>query len=56
MITCSQNNIPMKMLKGQVENEVTRSNLQKMLDVELIIDFHCIFPLLELTHTLFKYA
>jgi hypothetical protein len=27
-----------------------------MLDVELIFDFHYIFPLFELTHTLFKYA
>jgi len=45
-----------KMSKDHIENEVARSNLQKLLDLELILGFHCILPLLELIHTLIKYT
>ncbi len=45
-----------KMSKDHIENEVARSNLQKLLDLELIIGLHCILPLLELVHTLIKYT
>jgi len=37
-----------KMSKDQIENEATRSNLQKLLDLELILGLHCILSLLEL--------
>ncbi len=45
-----------KMLEDQFENKVSRFDLQKMFNVELILSFHCILPLLELVHTLIKYA
>jgi hypothetical protein len=45
-----------KMLEDQIENKVARFDLQKMFDVELILSFHYILPLLELVHTLIKYA
>jgi hypothetical protein len=45
-----------KMSKDHIENEVARSNLQKLLDLELIFGLHCILPLLELIHTLIKYT
>jgi predicted RNA-binding protein YlxR (DUF448 family) len=45
-----------KMLDDQIENETIRSNLQKLLNLEFIIALHCILPLLELVHTLIKYA
>jgi hypothetical protein len=44
------------MSKDHIGNEVARSNLQKLLDLELIFGFHCILPLLELVHTLIKYT
>jgi hypothetical protein len=44
------------MLEYHIENEVARSNLQKLLDLELIFGLHCILPLLELVHTLIKYT
>ncbi len=37
-----------KMSKDHIENEVARSNLQKLLDLELILGLHYILPLLEL--------
>jgi hypothetical protein len=43
-----------KVSKDQIENEATRSNLQKLLDLELILGLHCILPLFELVHTLIK--
>ncbi len=45
-----------KMLKDQIENETIRSNLQKLLNLEFILRLHCILLLLELVHTLIKYA
>jgi hypothetical protein len=45
-----------EMSKDQIENEATRSNLQKLLDLELIFGLHCILSLLELVQTLIKYT
>ncbi len=45
-----------KMSKDQIENEATRSNLQKLLDLELIFGLHSILSLLELVHNLIKYT
>jgi hypothetical protein len=45
-----------KMSKDQIENETTRSNLQNLLDLELILGFHCILSLLELVHNLIKHT
>jgi hypothetical protein len=45
-----------KMSKDQIENEATRSNLQKLLDLELILGLHGILPLCESIHTLIKYT
>jgi hypothetical protein len=36
-----------KMLEDQIENEATRSNLQKLLNLEFIFGFYCILPLLD---------
>jgi hypothetical protein len=44
-----------KMSEDHIENEVVRSNLQKLLDLELIIVLHHILPVLELVHILIKY-
>jgi hypothetical protein len=44
-----------KVSKNHIENEAARSNLQKLLDLELIIGFHYILLFLELAHTLIKY-
>ncbi len=44
-----------KMSKDLIENETTRSSLQKLLDLEHIFTLHYIL-LLELVHTLVKYT
>jgi hypothetical protein len=45
-----------KVSKNHIENEVARSNLQKLLDLELILGFQYILLFLELAHTLIKYV
>jgi hypothetical protein len=46
-----------KMWKDQIDSEVVISNVQKLLDVRLIIlGLHDILSLLELVYTLIKYA
>ncbi len=47
----------MKMWEDQIENGGgVRSNVQKLLDIELIPRLHCILPCLKLVHMLIKYA
>jgi len=47
----------LKIWKDQIENEVTKFNVQKLLDhVELIFGFCYILSVLELLHMLIKYA
>ncbi len=41
---------------NHIENEVARSSLQKLLDLELILGLHYILLFFELVHTLIKYA
>jgi hypothetical protein len=45
-----------KILRDQIEIKATRSNLQNLSNLEFIFGLHCILPLLELVHTLIKYA
>ncbi len=45
------------MWENQIENGGgVRSNVQKLLDIELILSLHYILPFLELVHMLIKYA
>ncbi len=45
------------MWEDQIENGGgVRSNVQKLLDIELIFGLHYILPFLELVHMLIKYA
>jgi len=43
-------------MSKDIENEAIRSNLQKLLDLELIFGLHYILLFIELVHTLIKYA
>jgi hypothetical protein len=43
-------------MSKDIENEAIISNLQKLLDLELILGLHYILLFLELVHTLIKYA
>jgi hypothetical protein len=56
-VVVEYNTLIVKMWKDQIDNEVVISNVQKLLDVRLIIlGLHCILSLLELVHILIKYA
>jgi hypothetical protein len=54
-VGCGYKTLIAKISKDHIENEAARSNLQKLLDLELILGLHYILPLLELVHTLIKY-
>jgi hypothetical protein len=50
-------NFIMKMWEGLIHNGgIARFNMSKLLDIELILGFNCILPLLEFIPMLIKYA
>jgi hypothetical protein len=44
----------MQMWAHQLANEIANANITTLLDVQILLGFHCIMPLLELLHGLIK--
>jgi hypothetical protein len=44
----------MQMWAHQSTSEIANANITTLLDVQILLGFHCIMPLLELLHGLIK--